>query len=114
MCGIAGIISADPSSISTSRLKKMTDRIVHRGPQGEDFWLKDHTGFGHRRLCIIDLSEAAAQPMHYMGRYTIVYNGELYNYLELKSDLHQKGFRFTTSSDTEVILAAYACYSEAC
>ena len=70
--------------------------------------------FGHRRLCIIDLSAAGAQPMHYLDRYTIVYNGEIYNYKEIREDLLKKGFRFHSQTDTEVVLAAYACYGEAC
>jgi asparagine synthase (glutamine-hydrolysing) len=114
MCGIAGIIATDPSAISVQRLKKMTDSIIHRGPEGEAFWIDQQVGFGHRRLCIIDLTEAAAQPMHYLERYTIVYNGEIYNYKELKEDLRKKGYQFHSASDTEVLLAAYACYGESC
>jgi asparagine synthase (glutamine-hydrolysing) len=114
MCGIAGIISADPSAISVQRLKKMTDTLVHRGPEAEAFWIEQHTGFGHRRLCIIDLSNAGAQPMHYLDRYTIVYNGEIYNYKELREALERKGYQFHSTSDTEVLLAAYACYKESC
>jgi len=82
MCGIAGIISSDPSRVSEQRLKKMTDTLVHRGPEAESFWISENnqTGFGHRRLCIIDLSVSGSQPMHYEGGYTIIYNGEIYNY----------------------------------
>ena len=114
MCGIAGIIAADPSLISTQRLKTMTDCLIHRGPEGEAFWTDNHAGFGHRRLCIIDLTDAAAQPMHYLDRYTIVYNGEIYNYKELRDDLKKQGYLFHSASDTEVLLAAYACYQEDC
>src|SRR5882724_9834644 len=116
MCGIAGIISPDSSLISANRLKKMTEVISHRGPDGEGFWINDNgnTGFAHRRLSIIDLSEAAAQPMHYHNRYTIIYNGEIYNYIELKEILKDKGYLFRTQSDTEVLLAAYDCYKEKC
>ncbi|MEO6557176.1 MAG: asparagine synthase (glutamine-hydrolyzing) [Ferruginibacter sp.] len=116
MCGIAGIISPDTSLLNEVVLKNMADSLAHRGPDGEGFWInKFHTaGFAHRRLSIIDLSAAAAQPMHYMQQYTIVYNGEIYNYLELKKDLKKSGYHFNTSSDTEVILAAYDCYKERC
>lgn len=88
----------------------MTDSLVHRGPDGEGQWISDNglVGLGHRRLSILDLSEAGAQPMHYAnGRYTITFNGEIYNYLELKSQLLQKGYSFHSDSDTEVLLALY-------
>jgi len=116
MCGIAGIISVDPSLISINRLKKMAEVVAHRGPDGEGFWINDkaNAGFAHRRLSVIDLSNAAAQPMHYLDRYTIVYNGEIYNYIELKEVLKKKGYLFRTQSDTEVVLAAYDCYKEEC
>ncbi|MGI8636848.1 MAG: asparagine synthase (glutamine-hydrolyzing), partial [Segetibacter sp.] len=89
MCGIAGILSPDTRNVSRERLQKMTDAIQHRGPDGADFWIDKHstTAFGHRRLSIIDLSAAAAQPMHYLNRYTITYNGEIYNYIEIRESL---------------------------
>jgi asparagine synthase (glutamine-hydrolysing) len=116
MCGIAGIISTNPNEVSRQRLQRMTDTIAHRGPQGEDFWISDSgkVGFGHRRLCIIDLTDAGSQPMHYLNRYTIVYNGEIYNYIELKEVLEKQGYMFRSHCDTEVILAAYDCYKEEC
>jgi asparagine synthase (glutamine-hydrolysing) len=116
MCGIAGIVSINPSLISADRLKKMAEVIAHRGPDGERFWINNNgnTGFAHRRLSIIDLSESGAQPMHYLERYTIIYNGEIYNYIELKEILKNKGYQFHTESDTEVLLAAYDCYKEKC
>ena len=116
MCGIAGIISTDPNIVTKARLQLMTDSIQHRGPDGQGYWINDANcaGLGHRRLSIIDLSTAAAQPMHYAGRYTITYNGEIYNYIELKETLLKKGYTFSSTCDTEVILAAYACYGEEC
>lgn len=116
MCGIAGIISSDFSQITRQRLKRMTDAIRHRGPEGECFWINagNTAGLGHRRLAIIDLTDAGSQPMHYLDRYSIVYNGELYNYIEIREDLKSKGYFFQSNSDTEVILAAYACYHEKC
>ncbi len=94
----------------------MADALAHRGPDGEGFWTnkRGNAGLAHRRLSIIDLTAAAAQPMHYMQRYSIVYNGEIYNYIELRRELKKAGYHFTTASDTEVILAAYDCYKEKC
>ncbi|MFY7840738.1 MAG: asparagine synthase (glutamine-hydrolyzing) [Lacibacter sp.] len=116
MCGIAGIISRNPNQISTQRLQQMTDALAHRGPDGEGFWTNasNNVGFGHRRLAIIDLSDAGKQPMHLLNRYSITYNGELYNYVELKAELQQKGYSFRTQTDTEVLLAAYDCWKEQC
>src|SRR5215213_8250958 len=115
MCGIAGIISPNPGQVNAQQLKKMTDAIAHRGPEGDAFWFNatNTAGLGHRRLSIIDLSAAASQPMHYQ-HYTIVYNGEIYNYIELKEELMKMGFSFSTHSDTEVILAAYAAWGKEC
>ncbi|HMJ48012.1 MAG TPA: asparagine synthase (glutamine-hydrolyzing), partial [Ferruginibacter sp.] len=116
MCGIAGIISQDSSNIVLPVLKRMADSLAHRGPDGEGFWINEgaNAGFAHRRLAVIDLSATGAQPMHYLNRYTIVYNGEIYNYPELKKELQVAGYTFTSKSDTEVILAAYDCYKENC
>ena len=116
MCGIAGIVSDNPAHISKQQLRSMTDAIAHRGPDGEGHWinLRNNVGFGHRRLAIIDLSDAAAQPMHYGDRYTIIHNGEIYNYLELRKQLEQNNYRFRTQSDTEVIMAAYDYWKEDC
>lgn len=117
MCGIAGILSFDQRAVTHQELKLMTDAIAHRGPDGEGQWFSEgnRAGLGHRRLSIIDLSDAAAQPMkHVSGRYTITFNGEIYNYVELKKELEKKGIVFLTSSDTEVLLALYAFYGEDC
>lgn len=109
MCGIAGLIAADPSALSNVRLKQMTDRIAHRGPDGEGQWISadGKTGLAHRRLSIIDLSEAGKQPMHYMDRYSITFNGEIYNYVELRELCEKQGYRFQSHTDTEVIMALY-------
>ncbi len=115
MCGIAGILQSS-DSFNTEHLKKMISALAHRGPDGEKLW-QDANGkvlLAHRRLSVIDLTEAAAQPMHYAQRYTIVYNGEIYNYKELRDDLRQKGYSFSTGSDTEVILAAFDHYNDEC
>jgi asparagine synthase (glutamine-hydrolysing) len=116
MCGIAGIISRDTSAINDVYLTRMGNALAHRGPDGQATWTSSDgiAGLSHRRLIIIDASQAAAQPMHYEGGYTIVHNGEIYNYIELRGELSKKGYHFKTSSDTEVILAAYAEYKERC
>lgn len=117
MCGIAGIINFNNTSINKEVLKKMTDVIQHRGPDGEGHWFNslETVGFGHRRLSIIDLSENGAQPMHFLNyRYTITFNGEIYNYIELRQSLIKKGYVFNTHSDTEVVLASYHDKRENC
>lgn len=116
MCGIAGIISADTTIVSREQLKKMTRALAHRGPDGEGQWINNagNIGLAHTRLAIIDLSLEGTQPMHYLKRYTIVYNGEIYNYIELKELLYKMGYRFTSATDTEVILAAYDFWKEDC
>lgn len=116
MCGIAGIITLNNNLINEPVLRRMNLSLAHRGPDGEGLWRNDANtaGFAHRRLSIIDLTDGGAQPMHYLGRYSIVYNGEIYNYRELKSDLQKAGYFFRTQSDTEVILAAYDFYKEQC
>lgn len=116
MCGIAGILSLNPEKVHQSRIQLMTDALRHRGPQGEGFFIGGNgkVGFGHRRLCIIDLSGAGHQPMHYGDRYTITYNGEIYNYIEIRNTLLKKGYSFASQCDTEVVLAAYACWGSDC
>lgn len=108
MCGIAGIYKLDGSKVDDHALQRMTDVISYRGPDGFGYWFSEGrtVGFGHRRLSILDLSEAGRQPMHYMGL-TITFNGEIYNYIELKKELQDKGYTFQTNTDTEVLLAAY-------
>jgi len=112
MCGITGIISKE--SIDKCVLEKMTDTLVHRGPDGFGYYYSDGFAFGHRRLAIVDLSEAGHQPMEYMGRYIITYNGEVYNYIEIRRELEAKGYRFKSHTDTEVIMAAYDCWGVEC
>lgn len=117
MCGIAGIWTDSQSKESSSFLiKRMTDSLSHRGPDGEGFWHNKYGNvhFGHRRLSIIDLSENAKQPMHFENRFTITFNGEIYNYIELRETLVSHGIKFKTSSDTEVVLASYSLWKEKC
>lgn len=116
MCGIAGILTLNKNTSLLHQLKKMTNAIAHRGPDGEGHWV-NNTGtvaLGHRRLAILDLSNNAAQPMQFEDRYVIVYNGELYNYIELKETLYKKGYIFRSKSDTEVIIAAYDYWGHQC
>ena len=116
MCGLAGIIDQS-SGINRTILKKMGNSIRHRGPDDEGIWISDckTVGFAHQRLSIIDLSLAGHQPMHdSSGRFTIVFNGEIYNYIELKKDLISKGHKFCSSSDTEVLLNAYFEWGSSC
>ncbi|MBI1341946.1 MAG: asparagine synthase (glutamine-hydrolyzing) [Terrimonas sp.] len=116
MCGIAGIISRLPEYVNPERLRNMTDSLAHRGPDGEGYWISPDSliGLGHRRLAIIDLSEAGRQPMHFLDRYTIIHNGEIYNFPELKEYLVKKGYVFRSKTDTEVIAAAYDHFREDC
>lgn len=109
MCGIAGILGFN-KTVSKTDVKKMTDILAHRGPDGEGQWSNqtETICLGHRRLSIIDLSNSASQPMAYAnGRYVITFNGEIYNYIELAQELRKNGYDFKTNSDTEVLLAMY-------
>lgn len=107
MCGVTGIVNLNGDLVSADILQKMTDAVRHRGPDGEGFWLEGNVGLGHRRLSIIDLSSAGHQPMTSDGgRYSLSYNGEIYNYRELRAELKNSGFVFRSNSDTEVVLYA--------
>jgi len=114
MCGISIIINTDNQPVSESEIILMNNRIIHRGPDGEGYYFGENFAFGHRRLSIIDLSEKAKQPMHYLKKYVITYNGEVYNYIELREELMKNGYSFNSSSDTEVIIAAYDRWGEEC
>ena len=108
MCGITGIFDISGSRISKQTLKNMNDSISHRGPDGEGIFIDGPIGLGHRRLAIIDLSKTGHQPMvSYNGRYTISYNGEIYNFRELRKELETFGYNFKSSSDTEVLLTSF-------
>ncbi|TMJ14370.1 MAG: asparagine synthase (glutamine-hydrolyzing), partial [Alphaproteobacteria bacterium] len=115
MCGIAGIFHPRvPKPVDPARVRAMADVLAHRGPDGSGVWTGPGVGFGHRRLSIIDL-EGGAQPMLAAGgRLAITFNGEIYNYREVKAELHKLRHRFTTDSDTEVILAAWAEWGPDC
>lgn len=105
MCGITGIISK--RSIEHRTIESMTDSIISRGPDGFGYYDGEGFAFGHRRLSIVDLSEAGHQPMEHQDRYIITFNGEIYNHIELRNELELLGYRFQSHTDTEVIMAAY-------
>lgn len=114
MCGIAGIVETRGRAVTRAQVKAMTDAVAHRGPDGEGAWTEGGVGLGHRRLSIIDLSDAAAQPMVSVEhRYVLTYNGELYNFRELRAELETAGHWFRSQSDSEVVLAALAQWGPA-
>jgi asparagine synthase (glutamine-hydrolysing) len=115
MCGIAGLFHTDvPKPVDPARIGMMTDVLAHRGPDGSGIWTAPGVGLGHRRLSIIDL-EGGAQPMLSPDRrLALTYNGEIYNFEEVKAELEAKGHCFTTHSDTEVILAAWRQWGPDC
>ncbi len=109
MCGIAGILHLNGSHVEHNILKKMTDIISHRGPDGEGHWIEKYVGLGHRRLSVIDPTLAGRQPMQtHDKRYVITYNGEVYNYLKIKQELKKRGYRFNSRTDSEVVLNAFS------
>jgi asparagine synthase (glutamine-hydrolysing) len=113
MCGIAGIVSFSHTVNLHVTIRQMTDAMAHRGPDADGFFVQDGVALGHRRLSIIDLSAAANQPIaDYTGRYQIIFNGEIYNFREVKKLLPDYPFR--TNSDTEVLLAAYSTWGAGC
>jgi asparagine synthase (glutamine-hydrolysing) len=115
MCGIVGYLSAR-EPIDEGTLVRMRDTLAHRGPDGEGLWLSSSgdVGLAHRRLAIVDLSPGGHQPMYSQdGRYVIVFNGEIYNHHELRDELRGHGWTFQSSSDTEVLLAAWQHWGEA-
>lgn len=107
MCGIAGLLGSSGQVVPVETLRGMADAIKHRGPDGEGYWQGDGIGLAHRRLSILDLTNAAAQPMASVsGQDVLVYNGEVYNYREIRVELEKLGCQFRSSSDTEVVLNA--------
>jgi asparagine synthase (glutamine-hydrolysing) len=129
MCGITGMLAPAGSRISCDMLQRMTDLIAHRGPDGEGFLVGTRfvrkaaeaepfeparIGLGHRRLAILDLSERGIQPLTVDGRAWIVFNGEIYNYRELRNELATVGRRFRTETDTEVLLQSYLQWGDEC
>lgn len=114
MCGISGIINASNEMVKKNQIKKINDLIAHRGPDDEGFFFDKNFALGHRRLSILDLSDSGHQPMEYLKKYAITYNGEIYNYIEIKEELSKEGYVFQSTTDTEVILASYDKWGENC
>lgn len=113
MCGIVGMICKQ-GSLNKKLIEDMLDIIKHRGPDDEGIYTEEKLALGHRRLSILDLSHDGKQPMNYLSRYWITYNGEVYNYIELKKELVNLNYSFVTQTDTEVILAAYDYWGKEC
>ena len=115
MCGIAGLVSLKDGQDITEKIKAMVAVIPHRGPDGEGVLVHENVALGHRRLAIIDLTDDAAQPMSSpSGELVLSFNGEIYNYVELRAELAAKGRHFRSESDTEVLLQAYEEWGEGC
>jgi asparagine synthase (glutamine-hydrolysing) len=109
VCGIAGIINTNGHPVPPRRLQRMADAISHRGPDGEGHWIEGNVGIGHRRLAILDLSPAGHQPMASADhRFILSYNGEIYNFRELRIELEAAGYWFRSKTDSEVVLNALA------
>jgi asparagine synthase (glutamine-hydrolysing) len=115
MCGIAGIIRLSGEPVDQGVLDRLTDAISHRGPDGRGTYMHDGVGFGHRRLAILDLSPAGAQPMFSDDKQTVItFNGEIYNFAELRAELETAGHTFRSHCDTEVLLKLYEQHGAAC
>ncbi len=116
MCGIAGIWRFN-DKITNDEIRSITDSMFHRGPDGAGYeiFAEDNLALGHRRLSILDLSDAGKQPMTYAGkRYWLTFNGEIYNFIEIRKELLEKGYKFLSDSDSEVVLAAYTEWGKSC
>ncbi|HLA71761.1 MAG TPA: hypothetical protein VK624_09655, partial [Steroidobacteraceae bacterium] len=116
MCGIAGFVdfAGHDTEAARSRIERMTNIIAHRGPDGAGYFVDGHAALGHRRLAIIDVA-AGQQPISAADdQVQLIYNGEIYNYLDLRRELEARGHRFKTNSDTEVILLGFLEWGEAC
>ncbi|MDX2127457.1 MAG: asparagine synthase (glutamine-hydrolyzing) [Chloroherpetonaceae bacterium] len=119
MCGIAAIYSPlqNDRTFFKDKIEQMTSAMIHRGPDGQGHYIDDHIALGHRRLSILDLSDAGSQPMFSKqdgGRYVISFNGEIYNYKALNALLEKKGYKTYSTCDTETVLNLYACFGEGC
>ena len=106
MCGISLIINKDNQPVDKGELNLMNRKVMHRGPDDDGVHIEENIGFGFQRLSIIDLSMAGHQPMTYEDGNVIIFNGEIFNYVELKKELNKLGVSFRSKTDTEVILAA--------
>ncbi|MFM7309585.1 MAG: asparagine synthetase B family protein, partial [Flavobacteriales bacterium] len=115
MCGISGIYRWDGKPADEREISAMLTKIKHRGPNDQGCWMQGAIGLGFVRLSIIDLSEAGHQPMvSEDGRYVLTFNGEVFNYIEIRDELKLAGVRFKTETDTEVLLHAYILWGKSC
>jgi len=115
MCGFVGILGLNGIHVDACVIKQMTAALRHRGPDDQGIYVSGPVGVGFRRLSILDLSTAAHQPMFsHDGQLVLVYNGEIYNYVELRQELEALGHRFDSSGDTEVLLHAYQEWDTEC
>jgi asparagine synthase (glutamine-hydrolysing) len=118
MCSIAGIISPDQGDVDPAVLERMNRSMAHRGPDGHGYFYDHrnglHIGFAHNRLAIIDPTDLSAQPFEYKERYQVIFNGEIYNYKEIRDQLTQKGYLFRSTGDTEVVIAAFDAFGTKC
>ena len=114
MCGISGIISLNGREISHSDIYNLNKQIIHRGPDSEGFFIDDNIALAHRRLSIIDLEANSNQPFFYEDKFVLIFNGEIFNYIELRDELRKLGHFFKTNSDTEVLIKAYSEWGESC
>jgi len=114
MCGISAIVNKKNQPIPHELIEAMNSKIIHRGPDHGAYYLGNNCALGHRRLSIIDTSAHAFQPMHYFDKFVLIYNGEIYNYIEIRNELSAAGYTFNSTSDTEVILAAYDKWGDDC
>ncbi|HMQ99978.1 MAG TPA: asparagine synthase (glutamine-hydrolyzing) [Ignavibacteria bacterium] len=115
MCGISGIFNFNGAPVDRAQVSEMNRIILHRGPDGNGVYVEGNVGIGSTRLAIIDLREISNMPLYDTdNRYVIVFNGEIYNYIEVGNELKKKGYRFHTDSDTEVIINAYKEWGEDC
>ena len=108
MCGIVGIINFEGEGIKKNELIHFKNSLSHRGPDGSNYFINEESnvGFGHTRLSILDISTRSKQPFYYdKKRLVLTFNGEIYNFIEIKKELESFGYKFNTTSDTEVLLA---------
>src|SRR6478672_10962862 len=115
MCGIVGVCNLDSEPVAEPLLRRMTEALRHRGPDGEGYFFDGGVAFGHRRLSIIDLSSAGNQPMaNETGSIVVTYNGEIYNFRELRRELESFGHQFRSHTDTEVVVHGFEQWGEQC
>lgn len=113
MCGIAGIVNKNFNEVGVNEIKSMCDALAHRGPDGEGQWIENNVALGHRRLSIIDISNAGKQPMITSDeRWVLSYNGEVYNHKDIRKDLENKGVKFKSNADSEVVLNALSIFGK--